>query len=174
MNKKEVSYRINKQIRVPEIRLVGENVEPGIYDTKVAISMANEMDLDLVEISPNARPPVCKIMDYQKYLYDKRKKDKEQQKKQKLSQMQMKEIRLTPNTDEHDFDFKLKHAIKFLQENNKVKVTIFFRGREIMFRDKGEFMILSFVESLKDYGVAESMPKLEGKRMSLFVRPKKV
>jgi len=174
MNKKEVSYRINKQIRVPEIRLVGENVEPGIYDTKVAISMANEMDLDLVEISPNARPPVCKIMDYQKYLYDKRKKDKEQQKKQKLSQMQMKEIRLTPNTDEHDFDFKLKHAIKFLQENNKVKVTIFFRGREIMFRDKGEFMILSFVESLKDYGIAESMPKLEGKRMSLFVRPKKV
>jgi len=173
MNKKEVSYRTNRQIRVPEIRLVGDNVEPGIYDTKEAMLMANEMNLDLVEISSNAKPPVCRIIDYQKFLYDKKKKEKEMQKKQKANQMQMKEIRMTPNTDDHDFDFKLKHAIKFLQDNNKVKVTIFFKGREIMFRDKGEFMILKFVEALKDYGVAESMPKLEGKRMSLFVKPKK-
>lgn len=173
MNKKEASYRTNKQIRVPEVRLVGNNVDDGIYDTKTALSMAEEMGLDLVEISANAKPPVCKIIDYQKFLYDKRKKEKEMSKKQKANQIQIKEIRMTPNTDEHDFNFKLNHAIKFLQDNNKVKVTIFFKGREIMFREKGELVILSFVEALKEYGIAESMPKLEGKRMSLFIKPKK-
>ena len=173
MNKKRENNRINKQIRVPEIRLVGDNVEAGIYSTTEALNMANEMGLDLVEISPTANPPVCKIIDYQKFLYDKKKKEREMQKKQKASQVQIKEIRMTPNTDDHDYNFKLNHAINFLKNNNKVKVTIFFKGREIMFREKGELIILRFVKDLEEYGVAESMPKLEGKRMSLFIKPKK-
>jgi len=171
--KKELNYRTNRQIRVPQVRLVGDNVTPDVYDTKDAIRFASDLGLDLVEISPNANPPVCRVVDYQKLLYDKKKKEKDQQKKQKANQMDIKEIRLTPNTDDHDYKFKLNHAIKFLEGNNKVKITIFFRGREITYKDKGEFMILKFVDDLKDYGVAESMPKLEGKRMSLFIKPKK-
>lgn len=171
--KKELTHRINRQIRVPEVRLVGDNVEVGVCDTKDALLMANELDLDLVEISPTANPPVCRIIDYNKYLYDKKKKEKDMIRKQKANQTQIKEIRMTPNTDEHDFNFKLNHAINFLKDNNKVKVTIFFKGREIVFKDKGELIILKFVDELKEYGVAESMPKLEGKRMSMFVKPKK-
>lgn len=171
--KKELTHRINRQIRVTEVRLVGDNVEVGVYDTKDALSMVNELDLDLVEISPTAKPPVCRIIDYNKYLYDKKKKEKDMIKKQKASQVQIKEIRMTPNTDEHDFNFKLNHAINFLKDNNKVKVTIFFKGREIVFKDKGELIILKFVDELKEYGVVESMPKLEGKRMSIFVKPRK-
>jgi len=170
---KKKDLRINKQIRVTEVRLVGKNVEQGIYETIEALSMSDEMGLDLVEISPEANPPVCKIVDYQKFLYDKRKKEKEMQKKQKANQSQIKEIRLTPNIDDHDFDFKITHAINFLKDNNKVKVTIFFKGREIMFKSKGEITILKFVEKLQEYGTAESMPKLEGKRMSVFIKPKK-
>jgi len=171
--KKELTHRINRQIRVTEVRLVGDNVEVGVYDTKDALSMASELDLDLVEISSTAKPPVCRIINYNKYLYDKKKKEKDMIKKQKANQVQIKEIRMTPNTDDHDFNFKLNHAINFLKDNNKVKVTIFFKGREIVFKDKGELIILKFVDELKEYGVAESMPKLEGKRMSIFVKPKK-
>jgi translation initiation factor IF-3 len=171
--KKELSYRTNKQIRVPQVRLVGDNIEQGVYKTSEALEIAYDMELDLVEISPNVRPPICKIIDYQKFLYDKKKKEKELQKKQKENQMDIKEIRLTPNTDDHDFDFKLNHAIRFLNNNDKVKVTIFFRGREIQFKDKGELMILKFVEALKEYGLAETLPKLEGKRLSLIIKPKK-
>jgi len=174
MNKKrEKGYRTNRQIRVPEVRLVGDNVDVGVFETREALSIAENMELDLVEISPGAKPPVCRIIDYQKFLYDKKRRDKETLKKQKANQVQIKEIRLTPNTDEHDFNFKVNHAIGFLKNNNKVKATIFFRGREITFRDKGELMLLKFVEALDEHGSAETLPKLEGKRMSLFVKPNK-
>ena len=172
---KKIIYLINEKIKNKKIRIVGTvNPTDGEVDKYVALDISKEHNLDLILLSTTKEGVgICKIIDYQKFLYDKKKKEKEQQKKQKASQMQMKEIRLTPNTDEHDFQFKLNHAFKFLQDNCKVKVTIFFRGREIMFRDKGEVMILKFVEALKDYGVAETLPKLEGKRMSLFVKPKK-
>jgi translation initiation factor IF-3 len=173
MSKKEINLRINRQIRATDVRLVGDNVEDGVYDIKKALSLAKDLELDLVEISPKAKPPVCKVIDYQKFLYDKKRKDKDAQRKQKANHVQIKEVRMTPNTDTHDYNFKLNHAINFLKDNCKVKVTIFFKGREIMFKDKGEFMILKFVDDLTDYGVAESMPKLEGKRMSLFIKPKK-
>lgn len=173
MSKKIFNYRINKQIRAPEVRLVGDNVEQGVYPIKVAQSIATGLGLDLVEMSPNAKPPVVKAIDFKKFLYDKKKKEKELEKKQKTNQMKLKEIRLTPNTDDHDFEFKLKHAINFLDTNNKVKITIFFKGREIRYQEAGELMILKFAESLKSYGVAETLPKLEGKRLSMIIRPKK-
>ena len=168
---KKEEHRINKQIRVPEVRLVGDNVENGIYSTLDALSLADEMYLDLVEISSNANPPVCKMIDYQKFLYDKKKKEKEMKKIQKANQIEVKEIRMTPNTDDHDFNFKLNHAIRFLKDNNKVKVTVFYKGREIMYQENGEIMILKFAEALKDYGTVETLPKLEGKRLSLIIKP---
>lgn len=172
MKKDSEDYRINEKIRVPKVRLVGENVETGVYDTRLALQMAQSMFLDLVEIS-KADPPICKIIDFQKFLYDKKKKEKEAIKKQKANQIELKEIRLTPNTDTHDFEFKLKHAINFLQSNNRVRVTVFFKGREINYREAGDLMILKFAEGLSDFGTVESLPRLEGKRLSLIVRPKK-
>ncbi len=171
---KKIINLINGKIRNHKIRIVGDINPTEEIDRYDALNVAKENNLDLVLLSTTTEGVgICKIIDYQKYLYDKKKKDKEMIKKQKANQVQIKEIRLTPNTDDHDFNFKIKHAINFLKDNNKVKVTIFFKGREIMFRDNGELMILKFVEALKEYGVAESMPKLDGKRMSLFVKPKK-
>ena len=174
MREKKEEYRINDRIRAISVRLVGENVEQGIYDTKFALYLAEKQGLDLVEISPNTNPPIAKIVDYQKFLYEKKKKDKENKKKQKANQIQLKEIRMTPNTDEHDFNFKLAHARNFLEENNKVMLTVFFKGREINFKEKGTIMLLRFAEELKELGLPEYMPKLEGKRMTMIIKPKKI
>jgi len=153
------------------VRLVGDNVETGIYQLRDAQALAEEQELDLVEISPKANPPVCKIMDYKKYLYEQKKKQKEI--KAKTAKIVVKEIRLGPNIDDHDFNFKLKHAIKFLQDGAKVKVDVFFKGRSIIYKDKGEFVLLRFAQELEEYGKVEKLPKLEGKRMIMIIAPKK-
>ena len=163
-------HRTNHMIRVPQVRLVGDNVEVGVYSIQEAIRMAQDQQLDLVEISPNADPPVCKIIDYNKFLYEKKKKEKEMKAKSKASEV--KEIRFTPNTDDHDFDFKAKHAEKFLKEGNKVKAYVQFKGRAIQFKERGELLLLKFAERLGDSGVLEGMPKMEGKRMLAIWAPK--
>jgi translation initiation factor IF-3 len=157
-------------IRVPQVHLVGENVEVGVYDTQAAQKITQELGLDLVEISPQADPPVCKIIDYNKFLYEKKKKEKEMKANSKVSEV--KEIRFTPNTDDHDFDFKSKHAQNFLKDGNKVKAYVQFKGRAIMFKERGELLLLKFAERLVDFGTLESMPKLEGKRMFAIFAPK--
>jgi translation initiation factor IF-3 len=163
-------HRTNHMIKVPEVRLVGENIEPGIYATAEAAKIAKEQELDLVEISPGANPPVCKIIDYNKFLYEEKKKKKEQKAKSKTSEV--KEIRFTPNTDDHDFEFKVKHAEKFLQDGDKVKAHVQFKGRAIMFKERGELLLLKFADSLKDVGALEGLPKMEGKRMLVMFAPK--
>jgi translation initiation factor IF-3 len=163
-------HRTNHMIRVPQVRLVGDNVTVGVYPTPDAIKMAQEQGLDLVEISPNADPPVCKIIDYNKFLYEKKRKEKEMKAKSKASEV--KEIRFTPNTDDHDFDFKAKHAEKFLKEGDKVKAYVQFKGRAIQFKDRGELLLLKFAERLNEVGVLEGMPKMEGKRMLAIWAPK--
>jgi translation initiation factor IF-3 len=168
--KKEAEHRINHFIKVPEVRLVGDNVEVGVYATQDAMAIAKEQGLDLVEISPNAAPPVCKIIEYSKFLYDKKKKDKEQKAKQKTSEL--KEIRFTPGTDDHDFDFKSKHAEKFLADGNKVKAYVQFKGRAIQFKDRGELLLLKFAERLAEVGGLEGLPKMDGKRMIAIFAPK--
>ena|SRR5690606_2764020 len=169
--KREPEHKINNLIRAPKVRVVGENIESGVYSIEEALKMARQLELDLVEISPNADPPVCRLVDYNKFLYEKKKKDKEQ--KAKSKQSEVKEIRFTPNTDEHDFDFKAKHAEKFLKEGNKVKCFVQFKGRSILFQDRGELLLLKFAERLADYGALESMPKMEGRRMIAIFTPKK-
>ena len=156
---------------MPSVRLVGENIEQGIYSTEDALKMAREQGLDLVEISPKALPPVCKIIDFQKFIYQQKKKQKELKSKQ--SKVVIKEIRFTPNTEEHDFNFKLEHAKGFLEDGAKVKAFVFFRGRTILFKEKGEILLLKFAQALEDIGKVESMPKLEGKRMTMFLAPNK-
>ena len=163
-------HRTNRMIRIPEVRLVGEGIEPGIYPTEKALEMAEAQGLDLVEISPNAAPPVCRIIDYKKFLYEKKRKEKEM--KANSKQSEVKEIRFTPSTDEHDFDFKCKHAEKFLKEGDKVKAYVQFKGRAIMFKDRGELLLLKFAERLAETGVLEGMPKMEGKRMFVIFAPK--
>jgi translation initiation factor IF-3 len=150
---------------------VGENVEVGVYPTRKAISMANEQELDLVEISPKAVPPVCKIIDYKKFLYEQKKRDKAL--KSKATKVIVKEIRFGPQTDEHDYEFKKKHAIKFLQDGAKLKAYVFFKGRSIIFKDQGQILLLRLAQELEEYGKVEQMPKLEGKRMIMFIAPKK-
>ena len=163
-------HRTNRMIRLPEVRLVGEGIEPGVYPIEKALAMAEAQGLDLVEISPNAAPPVCRIIDYKKFLYEKKRKEKEM--KANSKQSEVKEIRFTPGTDEHDFDFKSKHAEKFLKDGNKVKAYVQFKGRAIMFKDRGELLLLKFAERLAEVGVLESMPKMEGKRMLVIFAPK--
>lgn len=163
-------HRTNHMIKVPQVRLVGENIEVGIYSTAEAQRIANEQGLDLVEISPQADPPVCKVIDYNKFLYEKKKREKDMKAKSKVSEV--KEIRFTPNTDDHDFDFKSKHAQNFLKDGNKVKAYVQFKGRAIMFKERGELLLLKFAERLVDVGTLESMPKLEGKRMFAIFAPK--
>jgi translation initiation factor IF-3 len=163
-------HRTNHLIRVPEVRLVGENVTPGIYSVQEAQDIANEQGLDLVEISPGANPPVCRIIDYNKFLYEEKKKKKEIKAKSKSSEV--KEIRFTPNTDDHDFEFKVKHAEKFLLDGDKVKAHVQFKGRAIMFKERGELLLLKFADRLKDVGALEGMPKMEGKRMHVMFAPK--
>ncbi len=168
--RKEAEHRINHFIRVPQVRLVGENIEVGVYPTADALKIAQQQGLDLVEISPQADPPVCKVVDYNKFLYDKKKKEKEQKAKSKSAEV--KEIRFTPNTDDHDFDFKSRHAESFLKDGNKVKAYVQFKGRAIMFKERGELLLLKFAERLAEVGQPESLPKLEGKRMMMVVSPK--
>ncbi len=153
------------------MRVVGDNVEPSVMSIKAAMVLANELELDLVEISPKADPPVCKIIDYKKFLYAQKKKQKEIKAKQ--AKVVVKEIRFGPNTDDHDFQFKLKHARKFLEDGAKVKAYVFFRGRTIVFKERGEILLLRFATELEDIGTVEQMPKLEGKRMTIMFNPKK-
>ncbi len=163
-------HRTNHMIRVPEVRLVGDNVEAGIYSFPDALKIAQSLELDLVEISPGAKPPVCKVIDYNKFLYDEKKKKKEMKAKSKTSEV--KEIRFTPNTDDHDFEFKVKHAEKFLGDGDKVKAHVQFKGRAIMFKERGELLLLKFADRLKDVGALEGLPKMEGKRMLVMFAPK--
>ena len=170
--KDENELPINEEITAAQVRLVGENIpEQGVYPIAKALKLADELELDLVEISAKADPPVCRIMDYQKYLYQQKKKAKEM--KLNSAKIVIKEIRFGPNTDEHDFQFKLQHAQEFLQEGSKVKATIFFRGRSIMFADQGEKQLLRFAVELEEFGRAENMPQLEGKRMTMMIAPVK-
>lgn len=184
VSKPTIQFKINNEIGVSQIRLVGDKedfeaisevigreVGPEIYSTKEAISWARKMELDLVEISPKAKPPVCRIVDYNKFLYSKKKKDKEL--KSKTSKTVVKEIRFGPNTDEHDFNFKLRHAIKFLEEGSKVKAYVHFKGRTIVFKDRGELLLLRFLKECEEFGAAEELPKLEGRRMIVIISPKK-
>ena len=164
-------YRINDRIRVREVRLVGDNVEPGVYPTQQALKIAEEQGIDLVEISPNAAPPVCRVIDYQKFLYQQKKRQKEQ--KAKSVKVVVKEIRFGPQTDDHDYNFKLKHAKGFLEEGSKVKAYVFFKGRSILFKEQGEVLLLRFANDLEEYGKVEQMPVLEGKRMIIMLSPKK-
>lgn len=150
---------------------MGDNIEVGVYSTSEALRMAEELELDLVEISPNADPPVCRIVDYSKFTYSLKKKEKEQ--KQKQVKVSIKEIRFGPNTDDHDFEFKLNHAKKFLQEGAKVKAYVFFKGRTIVFKERGEILLLRFAQELEEYATVEQMPRLEGKRMIMMFNPKK-
>ena len=156
---------------MPEIRLVGDNIEPAVYKTAQALQMAEEQELDLVEISPNATPPVCKIMDYKKFLYEQKKRDK--MLKAKSSQITVKEIRFGPQTDEHDYEFKRKNAEKFLKEGSKLKAFVFFKGRSIIYKEQGQILLLRLAQDLEEFGKVESMPVLEGKRMIMFIAPKK-
>lgn len=169
---KKMLYRVGRQIRVPEVRIVGDGIESQVLPTREALQMAEDQGLDLVEISPNAQPPVCRIIDYSKFIYQQKKHQKELKAKQ--VKIEVKEIRFGPQTDEHDYDFKLKHAKEFLSEGNKVKAYVFFRGRSILFKEQGEVLLLRFANDLEEYGKVEQMPKLEGKRMFLFLAPKKV
>lgn len=175
-------HRINGFIRVPEIRLVGDNLDEvskvagttitsDVFPTRKVQQWANALELDLVEISPKAKPPVCRIIDYKKFLYQKKKKEKEL--KAKTAKTVIKEIRFGPNTDDHDFDFKLKHAQKFLSDGAKVKAYVFFRGRTIVFKDRGQLLLLRFIKELEEYGSAETMPKMEGRRMIVMISPNK-
>ncbi len=170
-NKKEEPYRVNDKIRVPKVRLVGDNVEVDVYPTHKALEMAEDLGLDLVEISPNANPPVCKILDYKKFLYEKKKKEKEI--KANAQKTVIKELRFGPNTDDHDFEFKAKHGENFLQEGSKVKAYVHFKGRAIVFKDRGELLLLKLAKRLEEYGAPEQLPKLEGKRMIMVIAPKK-
>ena len=163
-------YRINDQIRVREVRIVGDNGST-VVPTRDAINMAREQGVDLVEISPNANPPVCRLIDYSKFLYQQKKRQKEMKAKQ--VKVEVKEIRFGPQTDEHDYQFKLKHAKEFLEEGNKVRAYVFFRGRSILFKEQGEVLLLRFANDLEEVGKVEGMPSLEGKKMFLYLAPKK-
>ena len=163
-------YRINEQIRVREVRIVGDG-DSTVVPTREALDMARNQGVDLVEISPNANPPVCRLIDYSKFLYQQKKRAKEMKAKQ--VKVEVKEIRFGPQTDEHDYQFKLKHAMEFLQEGNKVRAYVFFRGRSILFKEQGEVLLLRFANDLEEYGKVEGMPSLEGKKMFLYLAPKK-
>ncbi|MDC0338036.1 translation initiation factor IF-3 [Flavobacteriales bacterium] len=168
---KEDAHKINDKILSREVRVVGDGIESAVYPISEALALATAQDLDLVEISPKAVPPVCKIIDYKKFLYEQKRKEKELKKNQ--SKVVVKEIRYGPNTDDHDFDFKLKHARAFLSEGAKVKAYVFFKGRTIVFKDRGEILLLKLAQEIDDLGVVEQMPQLMGKRMIMMINPKK-
>ncbi|TXN34345.1 translation initiation factor IF-3 [Flagellimonas hymeniacidonis] len=163
-------HNINENITAPEVRLVGDNIEVGVYPISQAIIKANELELDLVEISPKANPPVCKIIDYKKFLYEQKKRDKAM--KAKATKVIVKEIRFGPQTDDHDYEFKKRHAEKFLKDGAKLKAYVFFKGRSIVYKDQGEILLLRLAQELEELGKVEQMPRLEGKRMTMFIAPK--
>ncbi|MCM1109205.1 MAG: translation initiation factor IF-3 [Clostridium sp.] len=165
-------YRVNEQIHVREVRIVGDDVESTVMPTAKALQLADARGVDLVEISPNAVPPVCRLIDYSKFLYQQKKRQKEMKAKQ--VKVDVKEIRFGPQTDDHDYNFKLKHAQGFLSDGDKVKAYVFFKGRSILFKEQGEVLLLRFANDLEEYGKVEQMPVLEGKRMTIFIAPKKV
>ena len=164
-------YRVNEQIHVREVRIVGDGIESTVMPTFKAIQLAEQKGVDLVEISPNAQPPVCRLIDYSKFIYQQKKHQKEMKAKQ--VKVDVKEIRFGPQTDDHDYNFKLKHAQGFLSDGDKVKAYVFFKGRSILFKEQGEVLLLRFAADLEDYGKVEQMPQLEGKRMIMFIAPKK-
>lgn len=164
-------HNINEKITAPEVRLVGDNVEVGVYKLSQALALAKEQELDLVEISPKAVPPVCKILEYKKFLYEQKKREKSL--KSKATKVVIKEIRFGPQTDEHDYEFKKKHAVKFLSEGAKLKAFVFFKGRSIVFKEQGQILLLRLAQDLEEYGKVEQLPQLEGKRMTMFIAPKK-
>ena len=168
---KEDQHRINENIVAKEVRLVGENVEQGVYPISQAIDIADRQGLDLVEISPNAVPPVCRVVDYQKFLYQQKKREKEM--KKKSTTIVVKEIRFGPQTDEHDYNFKLKHAQEFIKQGCKIRAYVFFKGRSILFKEQGEILLLRLANDLEEVAKVESMPELEGKKMSVMLSPKK-
>lgn len=170
-DKLKFQYRINDQISAREVRIVGDDVESSVMPIAKALQLAEHKGLDLVEISPNADPPVCRLIDYSKFLYQQKKRQKELKAKQ--VKIEVKEIRFGPQTDDHDYQFKLKHAKQFLSDGDKVKAYVFFKGRSILFKEQGEVLLLRFANDLEDYGKVEQMPVLEGKRMFLFIAPKK-
>jgi translation initiation factor IF-3 len=167
----EDKHKINSKITAREVRLVGDNIEVGVYAVRDALKIAEEQELDLVEISPKADPPVCKVMDYKKFLYEQKKRDKII--KSKATKVIVKEIRFGPQTDDHDYDFKKKHAEKFLKEGAKLKAFVFFKGRSIIFKEQGQILLLRLAQDLEEYGKVEQMPRLEGKRMTMFITPRK-
>lgn len=180
--KRDYGFRINAEIKVPEVRLVGDNlpelvidgeppIESGVYPIRQVLRWAEQLALDVIEISPNATPPVVRIIDVNKYLFQKEKKEKEL--KAKTVKAEIKEIRFGPNTDDHDFDFKLKHAQNFIQEGSKVRAFVFFKGRSVVFKDRGELLLLKFIKELDDIAACESLPKLEGKKMFILLTPRK-
>ena len=169
-DKMKNQYRVNEQIHVREVRVVSEDGSE-VMPTRKAMDLARQQGVDLVEISPNAQPPVCRLIDYSKFLYQQKKRQKEM--KQKQVKVEVKEIRFRHQTDEHDYQFKLKHAQEFLLEGNKVRAYVFFRGRSILFKEQGEVLLLRFANDLEEYGKVESMPALEGKKMFLYLAPKK-
>lgn len=171
--KQRLFHRTNDQIREPEVRVVGDNVENKVMEIEDAINLADQLNLDLIEISRNANPSVCKIMDYQKFLYDEKKRQREQEKKNRDARQELKEMRFGPNTGEHDFEFKKRHIINFLENGDKVKAFVFFKGREIKFKEQGQVLLLKLAEEVSEYGTPESLPKLEGKRLTMFIKPKK-
>ena len=168
---KQDPHKINEKITAQELRLVGDNVEVGVYSLNKALRLAQELELDLVEISPNASPPVCKILEYKKFLYEQKKREKAL--KSKATKVIIKEIRFGPNTDEHDYEFKKKHAEKFLKEGAKLKAFVFFKGRSIVFKEQGQILLLRLAQDLEEFGKVEQLPKLEGKRMTMFINPKR-
>ncbi|WP_317206765.1 translation initiation factor IF-3 [Psychroserpens luteolus] len=168
---KEDQHKINSKIRAEKVRLVGDNVDVGIYSIKEALAIADDQGLDLVEISPKADPPVCKVMDYKKFLYEQKKREKAL--KAKASKVTIKEIRFGPQTDDHDYEFKKKHAEKFLKDGAKLKAFVFFKGRSIIFKEQGQILLLRLAQDLEELGKVEQMPRLEGKRMTMFIAPKK-
>jgi translation initiation factor IF-3 len=168
--KPEEPYRVNERITAQKVRVVGENIKVDVYPIQQAIKLAQDQGLDLVEISPNADPPVCKVVDYSKFKYEQKKKQKEI--KAKALKVVIKEIRFGPNTEEHDFNFKVKHSEAFLKEGSKVKATVTFFGRSIVYKERGEILLLRFAQALEEFGKVEAMPRLEGKRMSMLLMPK--
>lgn len=167
----EYQFKINREIRAPKVRLVGDNVEEGIYSLSEALRIADEQELDLVEIFGKAEVPVCKIIEFKKFIYDQKRKQKEI--KSKTQKTVVKEIRFGPNTDDHDFEFKLNHAKKFLEEGAKIKAYVHFKGRAIVYKDRGKIILLKFIKELEEYGKVDQLPKMEGKRMIIFINPLK-
>jgi len=173
MAQKKIFYRTNEKITAKEVRVVGDNVEPRVMELSDALTLADQMELDLIEINGGPTPPICKIMDFQKFLYDEKRRQREKEKRDRDNQMELKEMRFGPNTGDHDFEFKKKHIENFLKNGDKVKAYVFFKGREIKFRQQGDILLLKLLDEIEEYGTPESLPKLEGKRLTVFIKPKK-